>query len=128
MQDKTLYEDLSSPTAALMSVLLVCAIAAHEKRKTAKVDIGGAYLNADMMTGIIVHMMLDKRMSEMLVMIDDSYKKFLTSKGELCVRLDKALYGCVESALLWHKHLTATLLELGFVQNPIDPGGPVLIV
>ena len=121
MQDKTLYEDLSSPTAALMSVLLVCAIAAYEHRKTATVDIGGAYLNADMMTGITVHMMLDKRMSEMLLMIDDTYKKFLTSKGELCVRLDKALYGCVESALLWHKHLTATLLEMGFIQNPIDP-------
>ena len=121
MQDKTLYEDLSSPTAALMSVLLVCAIAAHEKRKQATVDIGGAYLNADMMTGIIVHMMLDKRMSEMLVAIDGSYKKYLTSKGELCVRLDKALYGCVESALLWHKHLTATMLEMGFTQNPIDP-------
>ena len=121
MQDKTLYEDLSSPTAGLMSVLVVCAIAAYENRKTATVDIGGAYLNADMMTGVTVHMMLDKRMSEMLIMIDESYKRFLTSKGELCVRLDKALYGCVESALLWHKHLTATLLEMGFTQNPIDP-------
>ena len=29
MQDKSLYEDLSSPTAALMTVLLVCAIAAR---------------------------------------------------------------------------------------------------
>ena len=121
MQDKTLYEDLSSPTAALMTVLLVCAIAAFEKRKTATVDIGGAYLNADMMTGIIVHMMLDKRMSDMLVQIDESYKRYLTHKGELCVRLDKALYGCVESALLWHNHLTATLKEIGFLQNPIDP-------
>ena len=121
MQDKTLYDDLSSPTAALMSVLIVCAIAALEKRKTATVDIGGAYLNADMMTGIIVHMMLDKRMSAMLVEIDESYRKYLTHKGELCVRLDKALYGCVESALMWHKHLTATLKEIGFTQNEIDP-------
>jgi hypothetical protein len=121
MQDKTLYDDLSSPTAALMSVLIVCAIAALEKRKTATVDIGGAYLNADMMTGIIVHMMLDRRMSAMLVEIDESYRKYLTHKGELCVRLDKALYGCVESALMWHKHLTATLKEIGFTQNEIDP-------
>jgi len=121
MQDKSLYEDLSSPTAALMTVLLVCAIAARQKRKTATVDIGGAYLNADMLTGIIVHMMLDKRMSDMLVQIDPSYQQYLTNKGELCVQLDKALYGCVESALLWHKHLTATLKEIGFSQNPIDP-------
>ena len=121
MQDKTLYDDLSSPTAALMSVLIVCAIAALEKRKTATVDIGGAYLNADMMTCIIVHMMLDKRMSAMLLEIDESYRKYLTPKGELCVRLDKALYGCVESALMWHKHLTATLKEIGFIQNETDP-------
>ena len=45
-QDKSLYGDLSSLTAA---------IAAHEKRKVITMD-GGVFLNADMSpTGVIVH-------------------------------------------------------------------------
>ena len=38
-QDKNLYEDLSSPTVSTSAVLTVLAIAAHEKRKVAVVDI-----------------------------------------------------------------------------------------
>lgn len=46
-QDKSLYGDLSSLTAA---------IAAHEKRKVITMDAGGVFLNADMSpTGVIVH-------------------------------------------------------------------------
>jgi hypothetical protein len=44
MQDKSLYDDLSSPTAATSSVLSVAALAAKEGRKVVMVDIGGAFL------------------------------------------------------------------------------------
>jgi Reverse transcriptase (RNA-dependent DNA polymerase) len=47
-QDKGLYEDLSSPTVATSSVLAIAAIAAAESRKVIAIDIGGAFLNADM--------------------------------------------------------------------------------
>ena len=36
------------------------------------------------------------------------------------VRLDKALYGCVESAALWHENLSGCLMEAGFVRNDSD--------
>jgi Reverse transcriptase (RNA-dependent DNA polymerase) len=47
-QDKRLCEDLSSPTVATSSVLAIAAIAAAESRKVIAIDIGGAFLNADM--------------------------------------------------------------------------------
>jgi hypothetical protein len=45
-QDKTLYNNLSSPTASTTSVLTVAAIAAAANRWVLVIDIGGAYLNA----------------------------------------------------------------------------------
>jgi hypothetical protein len=40
MQDKSLYEELSSPTAATSSVLAVAAIAAKEGRRVVTIDSG----------------------------------------------------------------------------------------
>ena len=70
----------------------------------ATLDIGGAFLNADIkLSGVIVHMRLDKTMSGILVEIDPTYAAFVNPEtGVLTVELDKALYGCVEAAKLWY--------------------------
>jgi hypothetical protein len=122
MQDRSdiLYEDINSPTAALSHLMIIAAIAARDKRKIKSIDIGGAYLNADMTYHDIL-MELDSVMSSILCEIDSSYKKFLREDGTMVVKLRKALYGCIESAKLWYNLLTATLLEDGFIQNPLDP-------
>ena len=52
-QDKNLYDDLSAPTVSTSAVFTVLSIAAHEGRRAAVVDIGGAFLNAEMKTGAI---------------------------------------------------------------------------
>ena len=46
-QDKELYDNMSSPKASTASVLAVASIAAHEGRSVVVMDIGGAFLNAD---------------------------------------------------------------------------------
>ena len=120
-QDKGLYDDLSSPTVATSSVLAIAAIAAAENRKVIAIDIGGAFLNADMSpTGVDVHMRLDRVMSTMLVQLDPSYEKFRGINDTVVVRLDKALYGCVEASLLWYKDLKNKLVTDGFIENPYD--------
>ena len=73
-QDKGLYDDLLSPTVATSSVLAVAAIAAAEGRKVVAIDIGGAFIIADMSpTGIDMHMRLDRVMSSMLIQLDRAY-------------------------------------------------------
>lgn len=98
-QDKNLYDDLSAPTVSTCAALTTLSAAAHEGRHTAVVDIGGAFLNADMDTGVIVHMSLDSTMSRLLTTIEPRYGKYLDPKGRLIVILNKALYGCVESGM-----------------------------
>ena len=121
-QNKLLYEDLSSPTVANTSLLTIAAIAAAEGRKVMVMDIGGAFLNADIsLTGVIVHMRLDKLMTSILVEIDPSYAVFVEADGSSYVQLDKALYGTVEAAKLWYDQLSSRLVKYGFVKNPYDP-------
>ena len=116
-QDKGLYEDLSSPTVSTSAVLTVLAIAAHEKRNVAVVDITGAYLNADMGMEVAVHMRLDPVVSGLMMRLCNDYACFADERGCIVVRLQKALYGCIKSAALWHDNLSATMSELGYEKN-----------
>ena len=55
--------------------------------------------------------------------IDQTLASFVVyEKGKkvLYVQLDKALYGCVQSALLWYELYASTLKDMGFELNPYD--------
>ena len=119
-QDKTLYDDLSAPTVGTSSVFTLLCIAAHEGRKVTVIDISGAYLNADMNTGLTVQMRLDKNMTGMMVKLSPEYANYVDARGSVVVRLDKALYGCVESAALWYENLKESMRKLGYTPNTID--------
>ena len=119
-QDRNLYDDLSAPTVGTSSVFTLLSIAAHEQRSITVIDITGAFLNADMTTGLAVHMRLDRKMTDMIVRIAPEYSGYRDDKGCVVVRLDKALYGCVESAALWYENLKESLGTLGYVANTHD--------
>ena len=104
MQDKSMYDDNSSSTVATQSTFMIAAIAAKEHRTVVTADIGGAYLNASMGEHE-VFMKLDAQMSTVLVELDKSYLEYVDERGEILVRLEKALYGCIQSAKLWYNHL-----------------------
>ena len=120
MQERALYTDdqTSSPTAALQSVFTVAALAAKERREVVTIDVTGAYLNAVMKTD--VYMRLEPTIADVLCNISDEYRAFVEPDGGLVVKLDRALYGCVESGKLWYDTVAALLLSDGFTQNPAD--------
>ena len=120
-QDKQLYEDkeISSPTVALTSVLMMAALAAKEGKHVMTLDHKAAYLNAAM-DGPPVEMLISPDIAEILCDIDATYKKFVRADKKIAVSLKKALYGCVQSAMLWYKELTSTLENMGFIRNPYD--------
>ena len=45
------------------------------------IDISGAYLNADMNTGLAAHMRLDKNMTGMMVKLAPHYSKCMDDRG-----------------------------------------------
>jgi hypothetical protein len=79
-------------------------------------DHKAAYLNASM-KGPPVMMLLTAEVSALLCRIDSSHKKFLRTNGKIAVRLKKALFGCVQSAVLWYEELSSTLVDIGLIRE-----------
>jgi hypothetical protein len=120
LQDKSLYreEDTTSPTVMQSSTYILLATAANERRKFLSFDVNCAYLNADMKSE--VYMELDPITAEILVQLDASFAKYLDIKGKMIVKLNKALYGCIESARLWYERFKTFLTSVGFTENRYD--------
>ena len=62
----------------------------------------------------------------MMVQVDpELYRKYIITSPRghpmLCVRLNKALYGLLRSALLFYKKLVSELEDMGFELNPYGP-------
>ena len=71
-------------------------------------------------------MLMKGKLAEMIVLVDPKlYCKYVIydTKGTpiLYVKMNKALYGLLQSALLWYKKLTYVLKTFGFKINPYDP-------
>ena len=86
-------------------------------------DIPGAFLQAD--NDEFILMLLQGKLAEMMVQIDpELYQKYIITspRGQpmLYVKLNKALYGLLRSALLFYKKLVSELEDMGFVLNPYD--------
>ena len=121
MQDKSIYNNISSPTIAIETVFMMVSIAASERRFIYTVDITGAYLNCNLPKSDEVLMRLDKVTAAILLTIDPSKKQYLRSNGTMIVKLEKALYGLLQSAKLWYERLKDVLINvLDFIVNDYD--------
>ena len=115
-QDRNMIDNVSSPTIDITKLFTVLGIAAHEGRFVSVGDIPGAYLNASMnKPGLApVYMTIGKDVVPLVLEIDPSYKDFVMPNGTVVVKLDKALYGLIESGKPWYEHLTGVLVKDGY--------------
>jgi hypothetical protein len=103
-------QESTSPTVATKSVFITAVIDAHEGRDVACFDIPGAFLHAESDEDIT--MVLKGRLAELMVQVAPNlYRKYITidRKGTaiLYVKMQKALYGLLRSALLFYNKLVA---------------------
>ena len=115
-------EDFSSPTALLESITLTLVIEALEGRDVAVVDVPGAYLHAELRDESVL-LVLRGELVDIMCQVDEEYRKYIVvQKGKkvLCLKVLRALCGCLESALLWHELCSTTLTKMGFTLNPCD--------
>jgi len=116
-------EEAAAPTVALESVFVTATIDAKGKREVVTMDTPGAFLHANNNDYVIMKM--KGLLAELMVKTDPKiYRKNVTiEKGRqvLYLRLQKALYGMMKSALLFYRKLVKELKEMGFGINPYDP-------
>jgi len=113
----------SSPTAALESIVSTLLIDAYEKRYVAIADVPGAYLHALMPADKLVLLKLRGKFVDIMCQVNPEYKPYVRYEGKckvLYLHVLRAIYGCLESALLWYNLYSSTLQKLGFTLNPYD--------
>lgn len=117
MQLKELYDDISSPTIKLSSVFTLLSIAVKNNFKVGTIDIAGAYLNADMDDEVFIK--LNPTLTEIALKCSPNCASYIQDKC-LYMRLNKALYGCVQSAKLWYTMVSNFFKSIGFKQSNFD--------
>jgi hypothetical protein len=120
MQDRTIYTNYSSPTATTRSVMTCLKLAAAMEWDLLKVDVGGGFLCAPIDENEEIYMLLDESLASMAADWILEVAEFVREDGKLAVRVEKAIYGLIQSARLWYDELTRHLLANGFTKCPSD--------
>ena len=119
-------EDATSPTAATESILLTATIDAEEGRDVMTVDIPNAFVQTKLdnnqekvimkIRGILVDMLIEIN--------PEMYRSYIVYEGNnrvIYVRMLRALYGMIQSALLFYKKFRSDIETIGFKVNDYDP-------
>ena len=97
---------MASPTVSLEGLITTIVIAAYEKRKMISFDIPGAYLQARLPHDDLLLLRLTGEFVDIMCEINPEHKKNIIydKKGKkiLYMKVLRALYGCIEAALVWY--------------------------
>ena len=112
------------PLTSPQSRFFTAVIDRHEGRNIACYVIPEALLHMDLDEDVT--MVLKGRLTELMVQVAPNlYRKYITvdKKGMaiLYVKMQKALYGLLRSALLFYKKLVSDIERNGFMLNQYDP-------
>ena len=116
-------EEAASPTLSLESLMSILLISAHEERDTAVFDVPGAYLHADIPNDKFVILKIEGEFADIMCQVNPEFTPFVRKENQkkvLYLQILKALYGMIESALLWYSLYTEILQSEGFELNPYD--------
>jgi hypothetical protein len=116
-------DEASSPTLSLEALMAILLINAYEQRDTAIFDVPGAYLHAKIPDDKFAILKIEGEFVDIMCEVNPEYKddvRFENGKKFLYVQILRALYGMIESALLWYTLYTEVLHKEGFEINPYD--------
>jgi hypothetical protein len=116
-------EEAKSPTISLEALMALFIIFAHEKRATAVFDVPGAYLHADLPEGKFALLKITGQFVDIVCEVNPEFKQDVRYENGikvLYVRILKAIYGMIESALLWYELYVTVLLDEGYELNQYD--------
>jgi hypothetical protein len=114
-------EETTSPTVSTDALMISLMIDAKERRDVATADVKGADSHTDM-EDFVLSKLVGKAVN-IMCQVNPKYEKFVVienGKKVLNLQLLKALYGCVQSALLRYDLFTNTLVQMGFKLNPYN--------
>jgi hypothetical protein len=121
----------ASPTCMTESVMITATIDAYEKRDVMTSDVPNAFVQTSIPherkePGKRIVMKIRGHMVDLLLEIDKKkYAPFVVhdNKGSkiLYVTMNMALYGMIQSSLLYYNKFVKDITKIGFKVNPYDP-------
>ena len=121
-------DEAASPTAMAESILITATIDAKQRRDVMTADIPNAFVQTDVgpaKKGERIIMKIRGQLVDILIEIaPEIYEQYVVYEGKakvLYVQMLKALYGMLQSSLLYYKKFRKDIEEIGFVVNPYDP-------
>ena len=116
-------ESVASPTVSFEGLLATLVINAKENRKVNTFDVPGAFLQAPIPEGKKVLLKLNGEFVDIMCRVNPEHLPNVRMEGRnkvLYMKVDRAIYGCIESALAWYNMFTEILEDMGFELNPYD--------
>jgi hypothetical protein len=115
---------MTSPTILTEAVIITVVVDAYKGCDVACFDKPGIFLHTD--SDKDISMIIKRRLAELMVQVPTNlYREYISvdRKGMaiLYIKMQKAIYGLLRSALLFNKNLLADLESIGFKLNPYDP-------
>ncbi|KAI2512474.1 Reverse transcriptase (RNA-dependent DNA polymerase) [Fragilaria crotonensis] len=121
-------EEAASPTAMTESIIITGVIDAKQCRDIMTADIPNAFVQTDIdkkEIGERIIMKIRGPLVDMLLELSyETYAPYVVYEGSnkvLYVAMEKALYGMLQSSLLYYKKFRKDIESIGFVVNPYDP-------
>ncbi|KAG7350725.1 reverse transcriptase RNA-dependent DNA polymerase [Nitzschia inconspicua] len=121
-------DEAASPTAMTESILITATIDAKQKRDVMTSDIPNAFVQTDVdkhKIGERIVMKIKGPMVDMLIeMAPEIYSDYVIEENGrkvLYVMILKALYGMLQSSLLYYNKFRKDIESIGFEVNPFDP-------
>lgn len=116
-------ESVASPTVSLEGLIASLVIDANEGRMVNTFDVPGAFLQAPMPEDKKILLKLKGEFVDIMCRVNNEHLnnvRYEKNEKVLYLKVDRAIYGCIESALMWYKMFTEILEEMGFKINPYD--------
>ena len=117
-----------SPTVATESILITCVIDAKQGRDVMTCDIPNAFVQTELeiaVEGKRIIMKIRGQLVDILLEMDyEKYGPYVTYEGKskiLYVVMSKALYGMLQSSLLYYKKFRNDIESIRYVVNEYDP-------
>lgn len=112
--------DTYAPTVSPISVLTILNLAANRGSTIAAYDIKGAFLLTPIEDGRFMAIKIPKSVAIIWIAIKPEHTKYLTSEGELILKLNKYIYGLAESPHQFNQLLNDVLIKEGFKVTKAD--------
>jgi hypothetical protein len=121
-------DEATSPTAMTESVIITGTIEAKQSRDVMTADIPNAFVQTrieDKQVGERIIMKIRGPLVDMLLELSpETYEGYVVYEGKnkvLYVMMVMALYGMLQSSLLYYKKFRKDIESIGFKVNPYDP-------